>query len=52
MRWLPGCAQPAAILFLTDLEDAPKVPEKALVELYGLTAAEARLSGLCLRARI
>ncbi len=39
----------AAILFIGDPEKAPRIPDRTLTELYGLTAAEARLSNLLLQ---
>jgi DNA-binding CsgD family transcriptional regulator len=39
----------AAILFVSDLEDALQIPEKTLAQFYGLTAAEARLANLLLK---
>ena len=44
-----GSREPAAILFLTDPEQAPQIPGRTLAKLYGLTAAEARLSSLLLK---
>lgn len=43
-----GSREPAAILFISDPENAPQIPERTLAKLYGLTAAEARLCNLLL----
>lgn len=45
----PGTLPGAAILFISDPEEAIQISEKALAQFYGLTAAEARLSNLLLK---
>jgi DNA-binding CsgD family transcriptional regulator len=44
-----GSREPAAILFISDPEQAPQIPWRTLAQLHGLTAAEARLSNLLLK---
>jgi DNA-binding CsgD family transcriptional regulator len=48
-RRTPGSLAGAAILHVSDPEEAPQVPEKILNSLYGLTSAESRLSNLLLK---
>lgn len=46
-----GMAARTAILYIIDPDEAPDIPQKTLAVVYGLTAAEARLSNLLLQGQ-